>query len=115
MFAFSTLLKQGVNEMRTVDLKIEDIAFGGKGVARDNGKAVFVPFTIEGELVSATITREKKQFAEAEVVARCHPLGRVRVQGELWQARCDEGADVGDTVRIERIEGLTLIVAKKPA
>jgi membrane-bound serine protease (ClpP class) len=50
--------------------------------------------------------------AEAEVVARCHPIGRVRVQGELWEARCDEGADVGDTVRIERIEGLTLVVAK---
>jgi len=54
--------------MRTVDLKIEDIAFGGKGVARENGKAVFIPFTIEGELVSAHITREKKQFAEAEIV-----------------------------------------------
>jgi 23S rRNA (uracil1939-C5)-methyltransferase len=54
--------------MRTVDLKIEDIAFGGKGVARENGKAVFIPFTIEGELVSAQITREKKQFAEAEIV-----------------------------------------------
>ena len=54
--------------MRTVDLKIEDVAFGGKGVARENGKAVFVPFTIEGELVSAKITREKKQFAEAELV-----------------------------------------------
>jgi tRNA/tmRNA/rRNA uracil-C5-methylase (TrmA/RlmC/RlmD family) len=54
--------------MRTVDLKITDIAFGGKGVARKNGKAVFIPFTIEGELVSAKITREKKQFAEAEFV-----------------------------------------------
>ena len=54
--------------MRTVDLKVEDIAFGGKGVARDNGKAVFIPFTIEGELISARITREKKQFAEAEIV-----------------------------------------------
>src|SRR5437870_1284553 len=54
--------------MRTVDLKIEDIAFGGKGVARENGKAVFVPFTIEDELVAAKITREKKQFAEAEIV-----------------------------------------------
>ncbi|MEY2600999.1 MAG: rRNA (uracil1939-C5)-methyltransferase [Verrucomicrobiota bacterium] len=54
--------------LRTVDLKIEDIAFGGKGVARENGKAVFIPFTIEGELVSAKIIREKKQFAEAEIV-----------------------------------------------
>ena len=54
--------------MRTVDLKIGDIAFGGKGVARENGKAVFVPFTIEGELISAKIIREKKQFSEAEIV-----------------------------------------------
>jgi 23S rRNA (uracil1939-C5)-methyltransferase len=55
-------------EMRVVDLKIEDIAFGGKGVGREQGKAVFVPYTIEGELVSAEIVREKKQFSEAELV-----------------------------------------------
>jgi len=54
--------------MRVVDLKIEDIAFGGKGVAREQGKAVFVPYTVESELVSAEIVREKKQFAEAELV-----------------------------------------------
>jgi 23S rRNA (uracil1939-C5)-methyltransferase len=54
--------------VRVVDLKIEDIAFGGKGVGREQGKAVFVPYTIEGELVSAEIVREKKQFAEAELV-----------------------------------------------
>ena len=54
--------------MRIVDLKIEDIAFGGKGVARENGKAIFIPFTIDGESVSAKITREKRQFAEAEIV-----------------------------------------------
>jgi len=54
--------------MRVVDLKIEDVAFGGKGVAREQGKAVFVPYTIEGELVSAEIVREKKQFAEAELI-----------------------------------------------
>jgi 23S rRNA (uracil1939-C5)-methyltransferase len=54
--------------MRLVDLKIVDIAFGGKGVARENGKAVFVPYTIEGETVSAEIVREKKRFAEAELV-----------------------------------------------
>src|SRR5437867_8146919 len=54
--------------MRVVDLKIEDVAFGGKGVAREKGKAVFVPYTIEGETVSAEIVREKKQFAEAEFV-----------------------------------------------
>ncbi|PYI90229.1 MAG: hypothetical protein DME97_18260 [Verrucomicrobia bacterium] len=59
--------------MRTVDLTIQDIAFGGKGVARDNGKAVFVPFTIEGERVTANIVREKKQFAEAELIEVLEP------------------------------------------
>ena len=54
--------------MRIVDLKIEDVAFGGKGVAREQGKAVFVPYTIEHETVSAEIVREKKQFAEAELI-----------------------------------------------
>ena len=54
--------------MRIVDLKVKDIAFGGKGVAREQGKAVFVPYTIEGETVSAEIAREKRQFAEADLV-----------------------------------------------
>lgn len=46
----------------------------------------------------------------AEVVAPCHPTGQVRVQGELWEARCAQGADAGESVRIERLEGLTLVV-----
>jgi tRNA/tmRNA/rRNA uracil-C5-methylase (TrmA/RlmC/RlmD family) len=54
--------------MRVAELEIEDVAFGGKGVGREQGKAVFVPYTIEGEIVSAEIVREKKQFAEAELV-----------------------------------------------
>src|SRR5258708_22192520 len=54
--------------MRIVDLRIEDVAFGGKGVGRESGKAVFVPYTIEGETVSVEIVRDKKQFAEAELV-----------------------------------------------
>lgn len=59
--------------MRTVGLTIHDVAFGGKGVAREGGKAVFVPFTIEGERVSARVVREKKQFAEAELVEVLEP------------------------------------------
>jgi len=67
--------------MRVVDLKVEDVAFGGKGVAREHGKAVFVPYTIEGELISAEIVREKKQFAESRraKVPVFRPMRRVRV------------------------------------
>ena len=59
--------------MRTVELEIGDVAFGGNGVGRDSGKAVFVPFTIAGERVSARIVREKKNFAEAELTELLAP------------------------------------------
>ncbi|CAN5262148.1 hypothetical protein BH20VER2_BH20VER2_17580 [soil metagenome] len=53
--------------MRSVELEIHDVAFGGNGVGRSEGKAIFVPFTIDGETVSARVVREKKQFAEAKL------------------------------------------------
>jgi tRNA/tmRNA/rRNA uracil-C5-methylase (TrmA/RlmC/RlmD family) len=62
-----------VSAMRSVDLQIVDVAFGGKGVARDEGKAVFVPFTVDGERIRANIVREKKQFAEGELVELLEP------------------------------------------
>jgi 23S rRNA (uracil1939-C5)-methyltransferase len=54
---------------REVDLVIEDIAFGGQGVGRCEGKVVFVPFTIAGERAMVRIVREKKSSAEAELVS----------------------------------------------
>jgi 23S rRNA (uracil1939-C5)-methyltransferase len=56
-----------------LELAIDDVAFGGNGVARHEGKAVFVPFTVDGERVSARIVREKKKFAEAELDAILAP------------------------------------------
>ena len=49
--------------------------------------------------------------AHATVVTPCRPLGQVRVQGELWRGRCDEGADPGDEVQVENVDGLTLVVS----
>lgn len=47
-------------------LRIESMAFGGKGVARDSvGKVVFVPGTIPGEEVTVSIHREHRSFSEA--------------------------------------------------
>ncbi|HEX4084136.1 MAG TPA: TRAM domain-containing protein, partial [Chthoniobacteraceae bacterium] len=53
----------------TIRFPIHDIAFGGKGVGRAEGLAVFVPFVIQGEEVTARITKRKKKFAEAELIA----------------------------------------------
>jgi membrane-bound serine protease (ClpP class) len=47
---------------------------------------------------------------EVEVRRACRPVGEVRVRGEIWQARCDDGADTGDSVRIVGLDGLTLLV-----
>lgn len=58
----------------------------------------------------AAVGMETLVGAEALVVAPCRPLGQVRVQGELWQARCNAGADVGARVTVQAVEGLTLVV-----
>jgi 23S rRNA (uracil1939-C5)-methyltransferase len=52
---------------RVINLLITDIAFGGKGVGRVNGKAVFVPYVIDGEMVSARLEREHRKFIEADL------------------------------------------------
>lgn len=42
---------------------IQDVAFGGDGVARCDGKVVFVPGTIQGEKVEIRVTAEAKNFS----------------------------------------------------
>ena len=51
-----------------VQLQIEDIAFGGEGVARLDDFVVFVPFVLVGELVEAEVIEIKKRFARARLV-----------------------------------------------
>src|SRR5512134_2342891 len=46
----------------------------------------------------------------AIVSVDCMPEGQVRVAGELWRARCEGGAGVGDEVVIRQVDGLTLVV-----
>jgi membrane-bound serine protease (ClpP class) len=45
------------------------------------------------------------------VVSPCRPTGTVRVNGELWNARCAAGADAGAAVRIDALEELELVVS----
>jgi membrane-bound serine protease (ClpP class) len=46
----------------------------------------------------------------ARVVRACRPIGEVRMEGEVWRARCDAGADVGEPVLVRSRDGLTLVV-----
>jgi len=49
---------------------------------------------------------------EATVIAPCRPEGQVRLDGEIWQARCAAGADPGDNVRVAARDGLLLVVER---
>ncbi|MEJ7652615.1 MAG: TRAM domain-containing protein [Chloroflexia bacterium] len=52
----------------TLDLELTGIAHGGRAVARHGGRLVFVPFGVPGELVRARVYRNRKRYAEAEIV-----------------------------------------------
>ena len=57
-------LKKG----QQITLEISHIAFGGKGLAKPDGFAVFVDKAVPGDVVQARITRKKKNYAEARVL-----------------------------------------------
>jgi len=65
----STEIKKGA----TVELSIESVAFGGRGISRDSGMVVFVDGAVPGDRVRARITRRKPQFAEADTLEILQP------------------------------------------
>ena len=46
----------------------------------------------------------------AVVSVDCMPEGQVKLAGEIWQARCDIGAGIGDQVVVREVRDLTLVV-----
>ena len=51
-----------------LELEIDSLAFGGRGVARAEGFVVFVAGALPGDKVRAEVTKGKKRFAEARAV-----------------------------------------------
>ena len=56
-----------------IELKIEDVAFGGEGVGKLAGFVVFVPFVIKDEVVRVEITEVKKAFARGKLIEILKP------------------------------------------
>ena len=46
-------------------------------------------------------------------VSALSPEGQVKLDGELWSARCAKGCDAGTSVVVRSREGLTLVVDPK--
>jgi 23S rRNA (uracil1939-C5)-methyltransferase len=63
-----------VNELLKLD--VEDLALGGKALARVDGRVVFVDRGLPGDHVVARVTRVKRSYAEArlESIERSSPL-----------------------------------------
>jgi 23S rRNA (uracil1939-C5)-methyltransferase len=56
-----------------LDLRIDDLAYGGNGVARLDGYVVFVRGGIPGDRVRAVVTKRKRAYAEARTLEVLEP------------------------------------------
>jgi len=54
-------------------LDITDVAYGGAGLARHEGRVIFVPFTLPGESVRARVDKVSRGWAQARALAITHP------------------------------------------
>ena len=59
--------------MKTLTLTIDGFDYNARGVARHDGKTVFVSGALPGERVVARITADKKRFLETDVVQILEP------------------------------------------
>jgi 23S rRNA (uracil1939-C5)-methyltransferase len=69
----STPLCCDVRGFSVKTLRIESLAAGGRGVAREEGKVWMVEGSVPGDLVEAEVIREKKRFGEAQAVTVLEP------------------------------------------
>ncbi len=80
----------------------------GLGIVLEIGETLF--FFWYSKRKKATVGAETLVGQKAVVSVDCRPHGQVKVAGEIWQARCDAGAAVGDDVFVRELDGLTLVV-----
>ncbi|MDY0198030.1 MAG: TRAM domain-containing protein, partial [Tenuifilaceae bacterium] len=49
------------------NIRITDLAAEGKAIAKVDGKVLFVPFAVPGDLVDVQVTRKRKNYLEGYV------------------------------------------------
>ncbi|MFN8163908.1 MAG: 23S rRNA (uracil(1939)-C(5))-methyltransferase RlmD [Solirubrobacterales bacterium] len=116
---------RGPRRGELLEVEVDSLAFGGRGVARANGLVVFVSGALPGDRVRVEVTKGKKRFAEARTVELLR-AGADRVPdscvhggepcpGAPWQGLpyerqlAEKGAQVGEALRrIGALEGFEL-------
>ncbi len=48
--------------------KVESLSYSSFGVLKNEGKVVFVPYTVTGDVISFSIEKEKKTFSEGKLI-----------------------------------------------
>jgi 23S rRNA (uracil1939-C5)-methyltransferase len=108
-----------------LELQVESLAQGGRGVARANGYVVFVAGALPGDVVRARLGRVRRDFAEAVTVELLRPAAdRIADRcvhdgepcpGSPWQGLpyerqlAEKAAHVEDALRrLGRLEGFDL-------
>ncbi|SQI21383.1 23S rRNA (uracil-5-)-methyltransferase RumA [Salmonella enterica subsp. arizonae] len=61
--------KRRVTTRQIITVKVNDLDPFGQGVARHNGKALFIPGLLPEESAEVIITEDKKQFSRATCFA----------------------------------------------
>lgn len=69
-------------------LEITDVAYGGAGLGRHEGRIVFAPFTIPGETVRARVTSAHRNWFQAHVVEILHKSPARVAPPCPWFTRC---------------------------
>jgi 23S rRNA (uracil1939-C5)-methyltransferase len=57
----------------TVELLVDDLAFGGRGITRVDGFVLFIDGALPGDRVAARVTKRKAHYAEARAEAILEP------------------------------------------
>ncbi len=54
-------------------INVSDVAFGGDGIARQDGKVIFIEHAVPGERVEVELVQDKKRFARARILRKLEP------------------------------------------
>jgi 23S rRNA (uracil1939-C5)-methyltransferase len=95
-------LKKGLE----LELDVESLAYGTKGVARLNGYVIFVEEGLPGQRVRAQIVKKKKDYAEAR------SLEVLRQSPHFVEPRCKHFADCGGC-RLQNLHYEVQLAAKQ--
>lgn len=79
--------KRAPRKGERLEVEIDSLAFGGRGIARADGFVVFVSGGLPGDRVLAEVTKGKKRFAEARTIEL------LRAGADRLPDRCTHGGE----------------------